>query len=123
MAEPTPNVLARIEVKIDKLGDQISDLATRVTRLETTESSKSGETDRRFNSIEDKLKQLAANHDETVSTLAEAKGGLGVLKWLLAAALGLGGTGTAVGLKTYLSQPDPMPASSAPATFDGGDLP
>lgn len=102
MAEHDSTILFRIESKIDRLGDQISDLAQRVTRLETSEGSRANEVERRFAQLEAKILAMETATNALQTSVDQAQGSISTLKWISGTATAAGGAGAIAAFKTLL---------------------
>ena len=100
----TASMLAKIDGKLDKIADQISDLSNRVTKLETAQGSHVSETERRFAALQTSIDRLETDLEgakkeigAAQQALAQGAGGLGALRYVVGIVVALAGAGLGLG--------------------------
>ena len=100
----TSLMLAKIDGKLDKIADQISDLSNRVTKLETAQGSHVSETERRFAALQQSIDRLETDLEgakkeisQAQQALAQGQGGLGALRYVVGIVVALAGAGVGLG--------------------------
>ena len=100
----TSLMLAKIDGKLDKIADQISDLSNRVTKLETAQGSHVTDTDRRFaalqvsiDRLENELESAKKEIGQAQQALAQGAGGIGALRYVVGIVVALAGAGVGLG--------------------------
>ena len=100
----TASMLAKIDGKLDKIADQISDLSNRVTKLETAQGSHVSETERRFAALQTSIDRLETDLESAKKeigaaqqAIAQGAGGLGALRYAVAIVVALAGAGVGLG--------------------------
>lgn len=100
----TASMLAKIDGKLDKIADQISDLSNRVTKLETAQGSHVSETERRFAALQTSIDRLETDLESAKKeigaaqqAIAQGAGGLGALRYAVGIVVALAGAGVGLG--------------------------